>query len=284
MPQTGDIRGQVCLVTGATAGIGEATARALATAGARLIIHGRDVDRCERTVAAIREATGNAAIQYAVADFASLASVRQLAEELHRLTDRLHVLVNNAGAMYPDYRESRDGIEMTLAVNHLAPFLLTNLVIDLLQVGAPSRVVNVSSGAHRRASLDFADLQSREFYEPRAVYARSKLMNLLFTRELARRLASMGVTVNAVSPGLVHTEFGVKDGMGQDQQEIMNRGATPDEGARTSVYVATAPELATATGEYFQDSARADLGEAARDDAAAARLWNLSAELVGLPR
>jgi len=274
--------GRVCLVTGATSGIGEATARALARMGASVIVHGRDVARCERAVDAIREQTGSADVAYVVGDFASLASVRDLAADLHRRTDRLHVLINNAGAMFPDRRESVDGIELTLAVNHLAPFLLTNLLIDLLQVGAPARVVNVASGAARRASLDFEDLESRRAYEGRAVYARSKLMNIMFSRELARRVGPTPVAVNALSPGLVHTEFGLKDGFGNDQQEIMNRGATPDQGARTSVYLATAAELAGVTGRYFTDSAPAELPPAAEDAPAAARLWELSAELVGL--
>jgi retinol dehydrogenase-12 len=273
--------GRVCLVTGATSGIGEATARALARAGATVIVHGRDAGRCEQTVEAIANRTGASDIGFVVGDFASLASVRELAAELHSRTDRLNVLVNNAGAMYPDRRETADGLEMTLAVNHLAPFLLTNLVMDLLAAGAPARVVNVASGAHRRAALNFDDLQSRTGYEGRAVYARSKLMNILFTRELARRAPSV-VTANAISPGLVHTEFGLKDGFGQDQQDIMNRGASPDEGAGTSIYVATAPELAGVSGQYFQHGALAELGEAAQDDEAATRLWEISAELVGL--
>lgn len=278
---TVDMTGRVCLVTGGTAGIGEATAEALARLGADLIVHGRDATRCARVVEAIREASGNPNVQFLIADLASLASVRELAAELHERTDHLDVLINNAGAMYPDRRESVDGIELTLAVNHLAPFLLTNLLLDLLKAAAPSRVVNVASGAARRAALDFADPQSRAGYEGRAVYARSKLMNMLFTRELARRLGPMGVTANVISPGLVHTEFGLKDGFGQDQQEIMNRGASPEEGARTSIYVATAPELADATGQYFQDGARTELPEAARDDESAARLWDMSAKLVG---
>jgi retinol dehydrogenase 12 len=279
---TEDMAGRVCLVTGATSGIGEATARALAGMGARVIVHGRDVARCERTVDAIREQSGNPNVEAVVADFASLGSVRELAAEMHQRTDCLHVLINNAGAMYPERRESVDGIELTLAVNHLAPFLLTNLVIDLLQVGAPSRVVNVASGAARRATLDFADLQSQRGYEGRAVYARAKLMNILFTRELARRVAPTSVMVNAISPGLVHTEFGLKDGFGQDQRDIMDRGATPDEGARTSVYVATAPELQNLAGQYYQDCAPAELPDAARVDEVAARLWEASTELVGL--
>jgi NAD(P)-dependent dehydrogenase (short-subunit alcohol dehydrogenase family) len=276
------MRGRICLVTGATSGIGAATATELARLGATIIVHGRDEARCKRTVATIRALDQHPIAEYIVADFASLDSVRAMADELHHRFDRLHILVNNAGAMFPDRRESADGHELTFAVNHLAPFLLTNLLLDLLRTGAPSRVVNVASGAHRRAVLDFLDLESRKSYDPRDEYGRSKLMNVLFTRELARRLAGSGVTVNALSPGIVHTEFGVKDGMGPDQQAVMDKGKSPEEGARTSVYVASDPGLETASGGYYQDSAPFELGENALDDEAARRLWEISAELVGL--
>jgi retinol dehydrogenase 12 len=276
------LNGRICLVTGATAGIGTATARALATLGATVIVHGRDQDRTEQTVSTLREATENPRVEAIVADFASLDAVRGMAADLHHRFDRLHVLINNAGAMFPTYRETADGFEMTMAVNHLAPFLLTNLVLDLLQSRAPARVVNVASGAHRREALDFDDLHSRGDYEARAVYGRSKLMNVLFTRELARRLAGTGVTANALAPGLVHTDFGVKDGMGEEQQATMLRGISPEEGAQTSVYLATAPEVAEVTGGYFQKSAPGEISEAARDDETARRLWEVSAELVSL--
>lgn len=273
---------RVCLVTGSTSGIGEATARALADLGATVFVHGRDPVRCERVASSMREAAGNPRVEAIVADFASLAAVRSLAEEVGERTSQLHVLINNAGAMFPTYRETADGLEAMFAVNHLAPFLLTNMLLDLLKSSRPSRVINVASGAHRRQALDFSDLQSRRTYEARAVYGRSKLMNVLFTRELARRLAGSGVTVNAVGPGIVHTEFGLKDGMGQEQQAVMDRGITPAEGARTSVYLATEPEMAAVTGGYFQQCAPAEIGEAAQDDEAARRLWDVSARLVGL--
>lgn len=272
--------GRVCLVTGATAGIGEATALALARLRATVIVHGRDAARCERVVAEIREAADNPNVESVIGDFASLLAVRELAAELHRRLDRLHVLINNAGAMYPMRHETGDGIEQTLAVNHLAPFLLTNLLLDLLRAGAPARIVSVSSGAHRRASLDFDDLEARKDYEGRNVYGRSKLMTILFTRELAWRLTGSGVPANVLSPGLVHTEFGLKDGFGQDQQEIMDRGVSPEEGARTSLYLATSPEVAMISGGYFADAAPAELTEAARDEAAARRLWEVSARMT----
>ncbi len=280
---TPDLTGRICLVTGATSGIGAATARKLAQLGGTTVVHGRDEARCRQTVVAIRALGRHPQVEFIVADFASLASVRAMADELHRRFDRLHVLVNNAGAMFPERRESADGFELTFAVNHLAPFVLTNLLLDLLRAGAPSRIVNVASGAHRRARIDFADLQSRQHFAPREVYARTKLMIVLFTRELARRLAGTGVTANALSPGIVHTEFGVKDGMGPEQQAIMDRGASTEEGARTSVYLASDPYVADVSGGYFQDSAPFELGANATDDAAARRLWEVSAELVGLP-
>lgn len=271
---------RVCLVTGATSGIGEATARGLACLGATVIVHGRDPRPCESVAEHIRQASANPEIAFVVADLASIAGVRSLSAEIHQRFDRLHVLVNNAGAMYPTRRQTGDGLEATLAVNHLAPFLLTNLLLDLLRASAPSRIINVSSGAHRRAALDFGDLQSEAAYEPRSVYARSKLMNVLFTRELARRLEGTGVAVNALGPGIVHTEFGVKDGMGAEQQAIMDRGISPDEGAQTSIYLASSPDVGDVRGGYFTDCAPAEIGAFAHDDAAARRLWDLSAELV----
>jgi retinol dehydrogenase 12 len=278
-----DLLGRVCLVTGATSGIGEATAHALARLGGRVIVHGRDAERCQQVTSEIRAATANAAIEEpVVADFASLDQVRRMAAELHERCAELHVLVNNAGAMVPTYRETVDGFEHTFAVNHLAPFLLTNLVLDLLKAGAPSRIVNVASGAHRRAVLDFGDLNSRQEFESRAVYGRSKLMNVYFTRDLARRLSDTGVTVNALSPGLVKTRFGLKDGMGEYQQSVMDRGMPPESGAQTSVYLASAPELDNVTGGYFQDCAPFELSGSALDDEAARRLWDVSAQLVAL--
>jgi NAD(P)-dependent dehydrogenase (short-subunit alcohol dehydrogenase family) len=274
--------GRVCLITGATSGIGEATARGLARLGATLLIHGRDPDRCQRVTAVIRAESGNPNVDFLVADFTSLTAVRALAEEVVQRAPRLHVLVNNAGAMYPSYRETADGYEATFGVNHLAPFLLTNLLLGALGAGAPSRVINLASGAHRRASLSFEDLYSRHGYAPRDVYARSKLMNMLFTRELASRLQGSGITVNAVSPGIVHTQFGLKDGMGEEQQAVMNRGISPGDGARTSIYLASSVEVSAITGGYYQDCAPAEASEGARDDAAARRLWDLSASLSGL--
>jgi len=278
----GILSGRACLVTGATSGIGAVTATELANLGATIIVHGRDEARCKGAVAAIRAGDRHPLVEYIVADFASLESVRAMAEELHHRFDRLDILVNNAGAMYPDRRESADGHELTFAVNHLAPFLLTNLLLDMLRAGAPARVVNVASGAHRRAALDLDDLESRKSYEPREVYARTKLMNVLFNRELARRLEGSGVTANALSPGIVHTEFGVKDGMGADQQAVMDKGKSPQEGARTSIYLASAPELADSNGGYYQDCAPLELGANATDDETAQWLWQVSAKLVGL--
>ena len=277
-----DMTGRVCLVTGATAGIGLATARALAAMNATLIVHGRDAVKARATAESLRAAIGDEQVDWVIGDFASLADVRKLAAELHERTDHLHVLVNNAGAMFPAFRTSVDGFELTMAVNHLAPFLLTNLLLDILKASAPARVVNVSSGAHRRFPLNFGDLESRNDYEVWAVYSRSKLMNILFTRELARRLAGTAVTVNALSPGLVHTEFGVKDGMGPEQQELMNRGDAPEHGARTSIYLATSAEVEGATGGYHSNAAPAEVADIAKDESMDARLWEISAKMVGL--
>ncbi len=277
-----NLRDKVVLVTGATAGIGEATAHALAKMGARLLLHGRDEDRCKRVVADVTSQSGNPNIEYVLSDFASIESVRALATQVQGRISRLDVLINNAGAMFPTYAETGDGVERTVQVNHLAPFLLTTSLLDLLRASAPARVVTVASGAHRRETLDFDDLFMEGGYEARAAYARSKLMNVLFTRELARRLEGSGVTANSLSPGLVHTEFGVKDGMGADQQEVMNRGLPASMGARTSVYLASATEVGGVTGRYFSDSVPAEESEAARNEGDALRLWDMSARLVGL--
>jgi retinol dehydrogenase 12 len=280
MSESNSMQGKVVLVTGATSGIGAATAEGLARLGARVFIHGRNPDRTAATVQHIQQATGNADLEPVLADFSNLASVRLLSGVVQQRTDRLDVLLNNAGAMYPDFRETVDGIEQTVAVNHLAPFLLTRLLLDLLKKSAPARVVTVASGAHRRGTLDFDDLEMRDGYDAWGAYDRSKLMNILFTRELSIRLEGTGVTANALSPGLVHTEFGVKDGMGQAHVEKMNQGAPIEQGAKTSIYLASSPDVTAVSGTYFSASAPAEESEAARDAQAARDLWVWSEDVV----
>ena len=206
------LAGKVCMVTGATSGIGKITARELARHGAAVVVVGRSEARSEATVSQIRRQTANPSADYLLADLSSQQEIRRLAREFESRYSRLDVLVNNAGAIMLSRRESVDGIEMTLALNHLAYFLLTNLLLDRLKSSAPARIVNVSSNSHQRAKLDFDDLQHRSRYWGYRAYAWSKLENILFSYELARRLEGTGVTVNALHPGLVGTNFLANNG------------------------------------------------------------------------
>lgn len=277
------VTGRTCLVTGATSGIGEATAEALARRGARLVLVARDPARAETTARRI-VAQGGAAPWVVLGDLARLADVRRVAAEVSAAGEPLHVLVNNAGLITTERLETPDGHEMQLAVNHLAPFLLTNLLLDLLRASAPARVVTVSSVAHRWAGrLDLDDLESRR-YRPMRVYAKTKLMNVLFTRELARRLAGTTVTANCVHPGNVATRFG------HNTTGVLNWGSrlisrlrrTPAAGAATVVHLCAAPELADVSGAYFADERARPPGRHARRDDDARRLWDVSARLTGL--
>jgi NAD(P)-dependent dehydrogenase (short-subunit alcohol dehydrogenase family) len=274
---------KTAVVTGATAGIGAVTARELARAGMRTIVVARDREKGQHVVDDIRAATGNANVELALCDFTRLADVRALAAELHARTPRIDVLVNNVGGMFLSRRTTHDGFEMTFGLNHLAPFLLTTLVLDLVKAAAPSRIVNVASAMHASGRLDFADLGHERRYSAAGAYAASKLANVLFTRELARRLEGTGVTVNAVHPGTVATSLGKNSG-----SLLLRIGfalgrpfmKTPEQGARTSVWAATAPELAGVTGKYFAAMREVTPSKAALDDAVAARLWTVSEELV----
>ncbi len=278
--------GRTVLITGGNTGIGKETAVALAGAGAEVVFTTRDAAKGAAALAEIRERSGNDSVSVMELDLARLASVREFASSFTDTHDHLDVLVNNAGLMLGSRRETVDGYEMTLQVNHLGPFLLTTSLRDALVAGDDARVVNVSSDAHSsaRRGLDFDDLQSTKKYRSFSVYGRTKLANILFTRELARRWDDTGVTANAVHPGFVASRFG-RDG---DTGRLTNLvfpllrpfALTPEQGARTQVYVASAPELAGVTGGYWVKSAPATPSAAAQDDAAAARLWEVSEQLV----
>lgn len=279
------MKGRVCLVTGATRGIGFATARELAARGATVLVHGRDLARTDAAAADIRRETGNPQVSPVQADFAELAQVRRLAQQLATGLPRLDVLINNAGLMSAARTHSADGYELTFAVNHLAPFLLTNLLLNKLKASAPARVIVVSSEAHRRGKLDFADLMNTAGSGAMAVYARSKLANALFARALAARLAGSGVTVNSLHPGVVDTHLFhglpplLRAVLASFGRLFMLSAA---QGARTSVYLATAPELSARSGGYYRDCQPDTPSRAAQSDADAARLWQESARLTGL--
>jgi NAD(P)-dependent dehydrogenase (short-subunit alcohol dehydrogenase family) len=276
--------GRVCMVTGASSGIGEAAARELARMGATVVV----ACRGESAGTAAREAivvTGNRDVHLMRVDLSRLDSVRELASGFTRRFGALHVLVNNAGAIFYNGREvSADGYEMTLAVNHLGPFLLTNLLLDVLKASAPSRIVNVASVAHRLGRLDFTDLQAERRYAGRTAYRASKLANVLFTHELARRLEGTGVTANCMNPGVVRTGIyrGAR-GLERLVTALTFRGArSPAEGARTVVHLASSPAVEGLSGRYFEDEREAPSSRASHDPALAARLWEESARLTGV--
>jgi NAD(P)-dependent dehydrogenase (short-subunit alcohol dehydrogenase family) len=276
--------GRVCVVTGATSGIGRVTAEALAARGATVLVVGRDPARVRSTVDAIRAATGNPAIEGFVADLSSQTAVRRLADDVAARHDRVNVLVNNAGGIFTERSETVDGIERTFALNHLGPFLLTDRLLPLLRAGAPARVVNVSSSAHRYGRLNFGDLEGRRRYVGWLAYGQSKLANVLFTFELARRLAGSGITANALHPGLVATGFGRNNH--RFPWPILFRMGRPfcvsaEAGARTSIYLASAPEVETVTGRYFARERAVGVSRAAERRDHAARLWELSVAMTG---
>ncbi|HVZ73439.1 MAG TPA: SDR family oxidoreductase [Polyangia bacterium] len=279
------MEGRVCLVTGATSGIGRETALGLAARGATVVVHGRDPARARDAAAEIARATGRPLVAPLVADLSSQAEVRRLAAEVRAKHERLHVLVNNAAIITPTRTTTVDGLETQLAVNHLAPFLLTNLLLDVLKASAPARIVDVASQVESMGAIDFEDLgRARRSYERLDVYAQSKLANVLFTYELARRLAGTGVTANCLHPGVIGTNLlAAYEGRPGPLKFLSRRGRpTPREGAETSLYVASAPELEGVSGKYFRESREAVSSPRSRDVELAARLWVVSEKLVGI--
>jgi NAD(P)-dependent dehydrogenase (short-subunit alcohol dehydrogenase family) len=274
--------GKVGVVTGATSGIGQETAIALAGMGMRLALVCRDLGRGEATVAAIRERTGSTAVTLHRADLAVQADIRRVADELLAQCPRIDLLVNNAGIVNLRRETTPDGIEAVFATNHLAYFLLTLLLLPRLRESAPSRIVNVASDAHRIGRIDFDDLGSERRYKAMRVYGTSKLANILFTFELARRLAGSGVTVNCVHPGAVATRLGQNNGRVATllTKMLASFFRTPAQGAATSIRVATDPALAAVTGAYFANGKQKRSSRASLDEAVARRLWEVSAELT----
>lgn len=272
---------KVCLVTGATAGIGFETARALAGSGFRVIGVGRNEERCANARDRIREESGNAEVDYLRADLSSLEEIRGLADAVKARCEVIHVLVNNAGAFFRERRESADGIEMTFALNHLGYFLLTDLLLDRLKRGAPSRIVNVASDAHRRAPFDFGDPQGKRRYNGWTAYCRSKLANVFFTYELAERLEGTGVAVNALHPGVVATRFFESGNFPFLVRFVVNLLCIgPKRGARTAIHLASSPEVEGITGKYFKKCRAVKSSKPSYDRGAAARLWEISEALI----
>ena len=276
------MRGKTIVITGATSGIGEVAAIRLAEQGARIIFTARDKDRAGATMDKLRRANGGVPHAVHMGDLSLLADMKRVAGEIAQ-EPVIDILINNAGALFNARDETPDGLEKTFALNHMSYFVITNIL--LLKLNAGARIVSTASGAHRRARLDFDDLQSRRGYGGFQVYSKSKLCNILFNRELARRIAGTGVTANCLHPGFVATRFGDQSGgMVSAFVRVAKPfgGISPEEGAKTILYLATSPNVASVSGEYFYES-RIDMPSAeARSDLDARKLWNVSAEIAGL--
>lgn len=278
------MKGKTCLITGATAGIGYVAARELARAGARVLLAGRTARTATDAAGRLRAEVPGAEVEPLAADLSSQTEIRKMAEAVGTKADRLDVLINNAGGIWLDRSETVDGIETTFAVNHLAPFLLTDQLLPLLRAASSARVVTVASGAHRGVSLDFDDLEGRRRYSGWRAYQRSKLANILFTRELARRLKDGPITANCLHPGYVNTQI-FRDATWKGA--VMRMFArvfaiTPEQGAATTLHLATSPEVGGVSGEYFVKCRPAVPSRSARDDDAARRLWEASVAMTRL--
>ena len=280
------MQGKICMVTGANSGIGKATALELAQMGATVVMVCRDRARGEEAKSEITTKSRNNAVDLLQADLSSQQSIRQLVENFQHHYTHLHVLINNAGASFPGRRrETVDGLEMTFVVNYLAPFLLTNLLLDMLKASAPARIVNVSSAAHTSGSIQLDDLQAEKLYRPMRTYPQAKLAVVLFTYELARRLEGTGVTANCLHPGFVATNFAQSDGGPAVRllvKLIGSFGTSPQEGAKTSIYLACSPEVEGVTGQYFVKSTPRRSAAISYDESLQRQLWEQSAQLVNL--
>ncbi len=276
-----NLKGKTAIITGATSGIGKVTALAIAREGAHLVLPVRNMEKGEALREEIISETGNKSIELMSCDLASLDSIRSFAKSFLTKYDQLHLLVNNAGLWESKRKESSDGIEMNFAVNHLAPFLMTNLLLDVIKKSAPARIINVSSTAHKYAKMNFDDLEGEKRWDSMKSYAQSKLANIFFTRKLARELEGTGVTVNCLHPGVVSTHL--FDNMPGFFRRIFGLFMiSPEKGAETSIFLATSPEVENISGAYFKKKKRAKTTRHAEDMKAADILWEVSKEYCGL--
>lgn len=281
------MQGKTILITGATNGIGRVAALELAKSGAHVVIVGRNPARIQETLSEIKAKTqGTASLDSFTADLSIMSEVRRLAAEFKARYTRLDVLINNAGAIFSSRQETAEGYEMTFALNHLNYFLLTHLLLDTLKASAPARIINVSSDAHQLGPLNFDDLQVKQNYSMGGfrAYGRSKLMNIMFTYELARRLSGTPIAVNAMHPGSVATGFGHGSGLLLDLvMKVFHRfSLSPERGADTIIYMASSPEVEGITGKYFYQRKVTATSDASYDEAAARRLWEISEQITGL--
>ena len=279
------MQGKICLITGATSGIGKATALGLAKLGATVVLVSRDRARGEQAQSEIQAQSGNPHIDLLLADLSSQQSIRQLADDFKQRYSQLHVLINNAGVFQLRKRLTVDGLDMVFAVNQLAPFLLTNLLLDVIKASAPSRIVNVSSGSHEANYLKLDDLQSEKHYRPMRAYGQSKLALVLFTYELARRLEGTGVTANCLHPGFVATNIAQRDLPPIARilaKPVFLFGISPEEGAKTSLYLASSPEVEGVTGKYFVKSVPRQSAPLTHDVSLQHKLWQVCEVMTGL--
>jgi len=276
------MKGKVVVITGGTSGIGQVAAEKLAGMGARIVLVARDKSRAATTIARLRQISPGTNHTVYFADLSSINAVRRVGLEIAAAEPRIDVLINNAGAMFYDRQVTVDGLERTFATNHMAYFVLTGALRPQLTAAAPARVINTASDAHRRAKLDFEDLQCERNYRAFTAYGRSKLSNILFTRELARKLAGTGVTANSLHPGVVNTRFadGGHGALYHVFRVVKNFALTPEKGAETIIYLASSPELAGVTGEYFKKCVRAAPTKEGQDDDAAGKLWSATERLI----
>jgi NAD(P)-dependent dehydrogenase (short-subunit alcohol dehydrogenase family) len=279
------MQGKICLITGANSGIGKATALGLAKQGATVVLVSRDRARGEQAQSEIKAQSDNPRIDLLIADLSSQKSIRQLADDFKQRYSQLHVLVNNAGVFQARKRLTVDGLDMVFAVNQLAPFLLTNLLLDVLKASAPARIVNVSSGSHEANYLKLDDLQSEKHYRPMRAYGQSKLALVLFTYELARRLEGTGVTANCLHPGFVATNIAQRNlppPVRVLAKPIFLFGISPEEGAKTSIYLASSPDVEGVTGKYFVKSVPKQSAPLTHDVSLQHKLWRVCAVMTGL--